>query len=294
LRLAAILDRLEREPVAGTRWQRAPRQATPEELLRVHASRHVHSVLDQRGRPGEAGEETPLAPASVDAALHAAGAVIEAVEAVCAPSVGASTEVPRAFALVRPPGHHAESDRSMGFCVFNNVAVGAAHAIATGLARRVLLIDWDVHHGNGTQEIFWRRPDVLHVDLHQSPLYPGTGAAEERGEGLGAGFTCNIPLPSGSTDDHYLRVLERDVTPLAETFAPDLVMVSAGFDAHAADPLASMRLTSEGFAAMAALVGRIADRLAHGRLVACLEGGYDLEAIADSVRACVQAWATRT
>lgn len=304
-RLTAILERLRRwessadarrgqgEPSALEVTWREPRPAPHEALLRVHTKPHVDHVLAQRGRHGEAGDEVPLSPASVDAAILAAGAAIDAIEHVFADRRDADAEPHphrRAFALVRPPGHHAESDRAMGFCVFNNVAIAAAHAIATDRARRVLVVDWDVHHGNGTQEIFEERDDVLFFSVHQWPLYPGTGAATERGRGVGAGFTINVPLAAGGGDDTYRRAFEEVLVPAADRFRPDLVLVSAGFDAHERDPLGGMRVTATGFATLAQIVAGIADTHADGRLAAVLEGGYSLDGLAESVEACVRVW----
>jgi acetoin utilization deacetylase AcuC-like enzyme len=189
--------------------------------------------------------------------------------------------------MVRPPGHHAEHDRAMGFCFYNNVAVAAAHAKTLG-ARRIAIVDYDVHHGNGTQHTFERDPDVLYMSTHQYPYYPGTGASHEVGTGAGAGFTVNCPLPPGQGDADYGAVFHDLFLPASEAFRPDIVIVSAGFDAHARDPLADMLVTERGFAAMCTSLAELALRQCSGKLVLLLEGGYNLEALAQSVRACLE------
>ncbi len=204
--------------------------------------------------------------------MRAAGGVISMVDGMI------DTDVRRGVALVRPPGHHARPGRAMGFCLLNTVAIAAAHARARGLSR-VLVVDWDVHHGNGTQEMFWRRPDILYMSTHQFPFYPGTGAADENGEGEGRGFTVNVPLGAGGGDDVYRGAFERVLLPIAEEYAPDLVLVSAGFDASSRDPLANMALSEEAFGWMARAVAKVADRSAAGRVAMVLEGGYDLAAL---------------
>jgi acetoin utilization deacetylase AcuC-like enzyme len=197
-----------------------------------------------------------------------------------------------AFALVRPPGHHAVRDEAMGFCLFNNAAIAAEMALKHG-ASKVLVLDWDVHHGNGTQAAFWDRRDVLYISSHQWPFYPGTGAPTEIGAGPGRGFTVNCALPAGRTDADYGAVFHDLFMPIADAFAPDLVIVSAGFDPHENDPLGGMEVTERGFAAMASLVKSLADRASDGKLVLMLEGGYDLGGLAHSVHACAEVLAGR-
>lgn len=269
------------EQIPGLEWLEA-RPATDAELERVHHHAYVTRIRELEGRTVTLDPDTHASPGTVAAAYLAAGAALQATEAVCR----GSTQ--RALALVRPPGHHAEADAAMGFCFFNNVAVAAAHARATLGCERVLILDWDVHHGNGTQHLFEERRDVLFVSLHEYPLYPGTGALHETGRGEGRGYTVNVPCPAGLGDVDYLHALRELLVPIADAFRPDLVLVSAGFDAHDADPLASMRLTERGYAAMTRLVLDVADRHARGRTVFLLEGGYHLEAMPRSLAACVR------
>ena len=251
----------------------APREATREELLRVHTDAHLETVAATAGRTVQFDPDTRASPRSYAAALKAAGAVTDAVDRVL------DGALDRAFCLVRPPGHHAEADRAMGFCLFNNVAVGAAHALARGL-RRVLVVDFDVHHGNGTQHTFESDPRVLYVSSHAYPFYPGTGALGEVGTGPGRGFTVNLPLPGGMGDGEYARVYGEIVAPIARAFDAELVLVSAGFDAWGGDPLAPMGLTERGYAELARVCLAAAEGAAHARAVFVLEGGYDLEGLA--------------
>jgi acetoin utilization deacetylase AcuC-like enzyme len=262
-----------------------PTPAALEAILAVHAPRLV-DLIQRAAHMGGAwlDPDTWVSPESYDVARLAAGGACRAVDAV----MGSEQEAPRAFAFVRPPGHHAEPDRAMGFCLFNNVAIAAEHALGAYGLERVAIVDWDVHHGNGTQAAFWRRPDVLFISLHQYPFYPGTGAAGERGAGAGEGYTVNIPLPAGSGDDAYRRAFDEVVVPTLSSFAPELILVSAGFDAHASDPLAMMRVSTSGFVAMARAIGDAATALCGGRLVLVLEGGYNLTALGESAVAVVR------
>jgi acetoin utilization deacetylase AcuC-like enzyme len=252
---------------------RRPRPATFEELHRVHTTTHVRSILLTEGRIHKFDADTQASPRSYEAALLAAGAVAGAVDHVLA------GDLQRAFCIGRPPGHHAEAVRAMGFCLFNNVAVGAAHALAAGL-ERVLILDFDVHHGNGTQAIFWDEPRVLYVSSHAYPFYPGTGSVNEVGGGRGRGFTVNLPLPGGCGDNEYCRVYREVVEPIGRAFDPQLVLVSAGFDAYGGDPLAGMALTAKGYAELAAVCLDVAAGAAQGRAIFALEGGYHLEGLA--------------
>lgn len=258
-----------------------PRAATHEELLRVHTSEHLGRVAATEGRTVRFDADTQAGPHSYAAALLAAGAVTDAVDRVL------DGELRRAFCLARPPGHHAEAGRAMGFCLFNNVAVGAAHALARGLSR-VMIVDFDVHHGNGTQEVFYSDPRVLYVSSHAFPFYPGTGALDELGEGPGRGFNLNLPLPPGMGDAEYGGVYREIVEVVGRAFDPELVLVSAGFDAHEGDPLADMRLTRRGYGELAAICLAIAEGSAGGRAVFVLEGGYSLEGLAGASTAVVE------
>ena len=253
-----------------------PRTATVEELLRVHTREHVDRIAATATRPGMMLDpDTFTSPDSYGAALLAAGAAVQAM-------AHALDTGETAFALVRPPGHHAERGQAMGFCLFNNVAVAAAAALARGL-ERVAVVDIDVHHGNGTQHIFYTDPRVLYVSTHQYPFYPGTGAKEEIGSGAGAGFTFNLPLPAGSTDADYARAYDSVATRLRE-FDAQLLLVSAGFDAHADDPLASMYVSVDGYAA---IVKKILDA-SNAPAAFVTEGGYDLHALDACVRASIR------
>jgi acetoin utilization deacetylase AcuC-like enzyme len=265
---------------AAARWlssggtARAPRPASADELGRVHAPEYLSALEAIRGRAAALDEDTFTSPESYEIALLAAGAAVDA-------ATHAIDRGEPAFALVRPPGHHAERDRAMGFCLFNNVAVAAAASIARGLSR-VAIVDIDVHHGNGTQWMFYDDPGVLYLSTHQFPFYPGTGAADEVGRGDGLGFTVNIPLEAGATDDDYALVHRAVVLPVLETFAPQLVLVSAGFDAHERDPLASMRMTTNGYAS---IVRQLTASASGGAIAFVTEGGYDLGALAECLDA---------
>ena len=271
------LDGLENKEIARAKSRAAARLA----IQRVHEDHYIKRIDSLRGRSALLDADTAVSPGSVDAAYLAAGAAIDAVSAVC--GEGAK----RAFALVRPPGHHAEADRAMGFCLFNNMAIAAAHAIAELNCKRVLIVDWDVHHGNGTQHAFEGRHDVLFFSSHQHRLFPDTGELGEVGHGAGEGFTVNAPLPPGMDDAAYVALYRQLLVPIADQYKPDLVLVSAGFDAHRDDPLGGMMLTENGFAALCGIVRDIADRHASGRLALILEGGYNLAALAGSVRTCI-------
>jgi acetoin utilization deacetylase AcuC-like enzyme len=266
---------------ASVEWRPSPRRvATVEELARVHEPSYLEELDRLRGRSGYLDPDTYIAPRSVDAAFAATGGAIGLVDHLV------DSDVKQGVALLRPPGHHARPGEAMGFCLLNNVAVAAAHALARGL-RRVLIVDWDVHHGNGTQEMFWRSPEVLYASLHQFPFYPGTGAAEETGEGEGRGFTLNVPLSSGGGDDVYRSAFERAIVPVAMEYAPDLVLVSAGFDASIRDPLAQMRLGSSAFGWMGKALRSVADATAQGRIALILEGGYDLVGLESGLAAAI-------
>ncbi|MCC6628462.1 MAG: histone deacetylase [Chloroflexi bacterium] len=282
-RRPATLAYLEQHGHLADRLVLTPEPATDTDLERVHSARYIRAIGEMaRSGGGWLDFDTIVTPGSDVAARAAAGAALLAV----AQALGGAR---RALALVRPPGHHALAARGMGFCLYNSVAIATAAARATHGLDRVLIVDWDVHHGNGTQAIFEIDPRVCVVSLHQWPFYPGTGAAEERGTGAGLGTTVNVPLPAGIGDAGYQRVLREIVAPIARRFRPELVLVSAGYDAHAADPLGGMWVTSAGFGALTQQVVALADELCGGRVAFVLEGGYNLEALAESVEATLLA-----
>jgi acetoin utilization deacetylase AcuC-like enzyme len=260
------------------------RGATDAEIERVHTAALIERVEATRDAARTHFDpDTSASPASCEAARLAAGGLIDLCEAVC------TGEISNGLALVRPPGHHAERDRAMGFCLFNNVAIAAQALRARGLAR-VAIVDWDLHHGNGTQHAFEDDPDVLYVSTHQYPFYPGTGAAEEVGRGAGVGATLNLPCPAGFGDAELGVIFDEVVGPALRRFAPDFVLVSAGFDCDGRDPLGGLRLTPAGVAKMARVCAAVAREVAGGRLVAVLEGGYDLDALTDGVGVVLQEW----
>jgi acetoin utilization deacetylase AcuC-like enzyme len=269
-RLVAVREGLARAGFVERGAQLPVRRVKEEEIGLVHTAGYLTDVT--RVVPGHSGyldEDTFFSPGSWDAALAAAGVAVDLTRA------SLDGQHARGFGVVRPPGHHAEPDRAMGFCILNNVAIAAADARARGAAR-VAIVDWDVHHGNGTQAAFWRDPSVLYVSTHQSPLYPGTGMADEIGEGEGRGTTINLPLPAGSGDAEYAAAFDDVIVPALTAFAPDLILISAGYDAFSADPLAGMQVSAAGYRRMAACLRQVAESTSGGRLVAVLEGGYDL------------------
>jgi acetoin utilization deacetylase AcuC-like enzyme len=261
----------------------APEPAAMEDLLRVHSAQHVARV----DRSASAGGgwldgDTMTSPGSYEAALYAAGGVARATEEVI------KGDVESAFALVRPPGHHATRTDAMGFCLFNNVAIAARVAVQKHGLERVLIVDFDVHHGNGTQDIFYGDAQVVYVSTHQYPLYPGTGRLEEAGVAGGRDHTVNIPLPPWSGDREYLLAFEQIIVLVARRFQPQIILVSAGYDAHWADNISSMQVTVGGYARMATILKQLATELCQGRLVFALEGGYHLQALAHSVKATIE------
>jgi acetoin utilization deacetylase AcuC-like enzyme len=275
-RIQAVLDMLAQEPIDGVSLQ-AGREASREELARVHATTYLDKVFKLDGQHAWLDvDTTAVSPGSLEAARVAAGTAISAVEAVV------QGQAPASFAVVRPPGHHAEAVRARGFCLFNNVAVAAAHARDVLGMDRVLIIDWDAHHGNGTQNIFFADPDVMLFDIHgASPFYPGSGVLEEVGAGLGEGTNINVPLPLESGDDAFLKAFNEILVPAAEWFKPDLILVSAGFDTHPLD--LALNLSYDGMGRLTRLVQDLSDRLCPGRLAFVLEGGYNLISLARGV-----------
>jgi len=265
-----------------------PRDAKPEELARAHTETYIEKIDQMAGRRGWIDGDTFYAPSSVAAARRAAGGSLELVERLV------RAEAAFGAALVRPPGHHATRDGAMGFCLLNNVAIAACHARALGVDR-VLIVDWDVHHGNGTEQIFYDDPSVLYCSIHQFPFYPGTGAATDIGEGQGKGFTVNVPLSAGADRGAYMLAVERLLTPIVSEYAPNLLLISAGFDAHANDPLGGMRLDHETFGMMfEALYAALpetgsSEHQAKPAVAIVLEGGYDLAALSASLQSTLEA-----
>ncbi len=265
------------------RWDRIPaRPAHLDELELIHHSSLLEriEIAAKRG-PTYLDPDTVVSTGSYRAAIFAAGGTLECVDAICA------GRIRRAFAFVRPPGHHAEPDHAMGFCLFNNVALAAAHARARRNLERVAVVDFDLHHGNGTQACFFDDPSVLYISSHQYPFYPGTGDITEVGQKQGRGFTVNFPLPKGTGDELFLPLYSRIVRPILEQYQPRLVLVSAGFDAHFLDPLGGLRVTSAGYSSAAASLIRAADEVCGGRICFVLEGGYSLEALKECTRLVV-------
>jgi acetoin utilization deacetylase AcuC-like enzyme len=256
----------------------APRPAEKEHVLLVHWERLYDEVMETRGRERTyLDSDTVASNDTADAAHLAVGAVLTGIERVV------EGKLQNAFAVSRPPGHHAKPDKAMGFCFFNNVAVGAMYALTRFRFRRVLVIDFDVHHGNGTQKAFYTSPEVLYVSTHQHPHYPGTGSLTETGKDDGEGFTLNVPMPAGMGDSEYLRIFRDVIVPVGVEYRPELILVSAGFDAHRDDPLGGMELTAAGYASMTREILRLADTTCQGKAIFALEGGYHLGALEESV-----------
>jgi acetoin utilization deacetylase AcuC-like enzyme len=284
-RLDAIRERLAETGLSAETGSAAPRAATDEEIAAVHEIefiRHVEQVC-RAGFPLLDAADTAICRESHDVARLAAGAGLVAADQILS---GAWRS---AFCAVRPPGHHAEHSQAMGFCLFNNAAVLARYLQRRHGLNRVAIVDWDVHHGNGTQHIFEEDPSVYYVSLHQWPFYPGTGAAWEKGRGAGQGTTLNVPLAAGTPDGVYLRAFEDQVVPALDTFAPDAILISAGFDAHKDDPLGGLKLTEEAYLQMTRLILDLARRHAQGRVISLLEGGYNLAALSRCVEVHVGA-----
>jgi acetoin utilization deacetylase AcuC-like enzyme len=280
-RLTAIEEAMSERDWLGLEMVEAP-AAGREQLLRVHDARHIDAMEELSARGGGMIDlDTVASAGSWDAALHAAGGAVHAVERLL-------DEGGFAFCGLRPPGHHAERDRAMGFCLFNNVAVAAAHAIGERGLERVLVLDWDVHHGNGTESIFYDSAQLLYASIHQSPLYPGTGAATDLGSGEGEGYTVNLPAPPGSGADEFLALVQHVVVPIAREWGPQLICISAGYDAHREDPLANCELDDAAYSDMAASIRVLAEQVGAPVLV-CLEGGYAVGALARSVVATLDA-----
>ncbi|MEP6935668.1 MAG: histone deacetylase [Nitrospirota bacterium] len=284
-RLRAIMQQLEQSGTAARLTRITPREAEDGWITQIHRPSYLAMLKTQAPASGRVSldPDTSMSSGSLAAAYLAAGGALAAVDAIM------SKQVDHVFCAVRPPGHHAEAGRAMGFCLFNNVAIAARYVQKQYGLTRVLIVDWDVHHGNGTQHSFDDDPSVLFFSTHQFPHYPGTGRESERGRGAGEGFTINVPMEAGEGDEEYCAVFQKSLVPAADAFKPEFVIISAGFDAHKDDPLASMRLTEEGYAELTGIVAGIATRHASGRMLASLEGGYHLTSLAASVDRHIQA-----
>jgi acetoin utilization deacetylase AcuC-like enzyme len=277
-RIYAMLDDMGKDGLVFI----PPRAATHEEITLVHESAYVEAVAATMGKSHvRLDPDTATSPKSYEAALMAAGGVLELLDAI------ERTDVGSGFALVRPPGHHAERSAAMGFCLFNNIAIGARYLQEKYGFKRILIVDYDLHHGNGTQHTFYNDDEVLYFSAHQYPYYPGSGGFREVGEGSGRGYTVNVPLSYGMGDDDYEYIFRGVLAPLADQYQPEIVLVSAGFDTYYNDPLGGMTVTEKGFAAMTRVLLEIADEHCKGKVACVLEGGYDVEGLANSVRAVI-------
>lgn len=275
-RLKAIMEMIKEIDLEYVIIQ--PREATRQELILVHDAEYVDMILGLHPKGLiMLDPDTAFSPGTAKASLMAVGAVLESVDKIVA------GEYNRAFCPVRPPGHHAEPDRAMGFCVFNNIAVGAAYAIDKKRIKKAAIIDWDVHHGNGTQKMFYSSDKVLYVSLHQYPYYPGTGSAGETGTGSGKGYNINIPMGYGSSDDDYRMAFNDIIIPALDDFKPELMFISAGFDAHRSDPLAGISLSTEFYGEMTSILRKIANKYCDGKIISVLEGGYNIDILKETV-----------
>lgn len=273
-RILAIADMLNATGIGDEVIRIQPRDAAKEEITLVHEPAYFDKILATRGRPRVfLDPDTSTCPVSFDSAVRAAGAMLSGIESVM------KGEIDIAFPMVRPPGHHAERDRAMGFCIFNNVAIGAAYAVKSYGLRRILIVDWDLHHGNGTQNMFYNSSEVLYFSAHQYPYYPGTGAIKEAGSGEGEGYTVNVPLSAGMGDAEYIKIFFEILKPVIEQYKPEFILVSAGFDTYFKDPLGGMKVTPEGFAKMTRFLKEMSETHCGGKIVFILEGGYNLDGI---------------
>ncbi len=275
-RIETLIRMLEKDPPVPTH-PIAPRPATDEELGWVHERGYIDLIRSTAGKTVPMDADTIAGPRTWETALLAVGGFLESLDRIM------DGTVRNAFSLVRPPGHHAEASRAMGFCFFNNAAIGAEYLIRRHGLSRILVVDWDLHHGNGTEHAFYERRDVMYFSTHQSPLFPGSGAARFFGHGEGFGYNLNIPLLAGKTDADFLHIFERVLAPVAAEYAPEFIISSAGFDIAAGDPLGGMEMTAPGFGLLVESLMAMADRTASGRLGLVLEGGYDLPALREGV-----------
>lgn len=283
-RLVAIYDAIAADKEKIQYAAVAPREATVEEIALNHGTDYIHTIEKTSGKDYVSLDpDTHTSAGTWKAAVLAVGAVLTGIDLIQNSTAG------RAFALVRPPGHHAEQSRAMGFCIFNNIAVGAHYLRAAHRMERVFIFDWDLHHGNGTQHSFYNSSEVLYLSVHQYPYYPGTGAYDEIGQGQGAGYTVNIPLSGGQGDRDYAYIIEQIVAPVARQFKPQFMLISAGYDIYHHDPLGTMQVTPQGFYGMAQSLVRLADELCGGKILFALEGGYHAAGIAKSVQYTLRA-----
>jgi acetoin utilization deacetylase AcuC-like enzyme len=283
-RIRAVYEKLEKERSLDSLIPIPPRPATEKEIAFIHTQEYIEQIRETAGRERTfLDPDTSTSPRSYEVALLAAGGLIEAADRIL------EAKVQNAFALVRPPGHHAEASQAKGFCIFNNVAVAAQYLVEKRGIRRLLIVDWDLHHGNGTQNAFYSRSDVLFFSTHQFPYYPGSGHWSEVGRGKGEGFTVNVPLTPGKTDDDFLFIYRRVLSPIASAFKPEFILVSAGFDIFAGDPLGGMEVSTTGFGTLAAELMSLAGQTAHDRLLLTLEGGYNLFGLQDGVVSVLRA-----
>jgi len=279
LRLERIYRMLQDADISGRFTEVHPRPATKEELALNHSSEYIARIERTAGKTHTMLDpDTHTSAGSWEAAIYAVGGVLVALDALMAGMAD------NGFALVRPPGHHAEASRAMGFCLFNNIAIGAHYLIKKYHLERLLIVDWDLHHGNGTQKSFYSSPQVLYVSTHQYPYYPGTGSIDEVGEGKGAGYTVNIPLQGGQGDADYLKIFREIILPIADEYQPQFVLISAGYDPYYLDPLGAMQVTPDGFSAMTLLLMQCAENYCGGKLLITLEGGYHLDGITESAK----------
>ena len=277
-RLSSILTLLEHGGLLKRLTQLQPGLCDLSWLEKIHPKSYIDLILETaKSGPGSLDPDTSVSQGSFLAAHRAVSAALQACDEVAAGRLN------NAFCAIRPPGHHAETHKAMGFCLFNNVAIAARYLQKKHGVEKILIIDWDVHHGNGTQEIFYEDPSVFYFSTHQFPFYPGTGARSETGAGRGIGTTLNVPMAAGCGDAEYLSVFVKELLPAVGRFKPDFILISAGFDAHREDPLAAMEVTDEGFGLLTRMVGQIAQNSCGGKIVSLLEGGYNLEALARSV-----------
>lgn len=277
-RIYAMLDE-----IGPNNLTRIPaRDATHDEIAYIHEPSYINSIYATKGKSIRLDPDTSTSPKSYEAAIKAVGGLLNLVDALM------EGKIDNGFALVRPPGHHAEKNRAMGFCLFNNIAIAARYATKKHNIKRVIIIDFDLHHGNGTQHSFYRDQDVLYFSTHQYPYYPGTGWIDEVGDGDGRGYTVNVPFSYGMDDNDYIFAFKEVLVPISDMYKPELILVSAGFDAHFNDPLGGMRVTEEGYAAMTNIILSIAQKHCNGRVLYALEGGYGLDGLTKSVRAVIE------